>query len=122
MDKTQARRSSLENLTYNFSGFTNDTWRSLPAAPERHFFFKPEQERRTIIWRTIRPTRLSLVIGNELPSVRRHGGNRWRASSPMSFIGATFESFSEFARGIGVQSGIGVRVSGGKMCFVTANW
>lgn len=79
-DKIQARRPFLENLTYNFPGFPNDTWRSLPATPERYFFFKPEQERRTIIWRTIRPTRLSLVIGNELPSARRHGGNRWRVS------------------------------------------
>lgn len=38
-------------------------------------------------------------------------GNRRCASSSMSFIEATFESFTgrEFARGIGGQSGIGVR-------------
>lgn len=85
------------------------------------FFFKPEQEGRTIIWRTMRSTRLSLVIGNELPSACRHRGNRWRASSPMSFIEATFESFTEFAPRIGVQNGIGVGISGGKTCFAAAN-
>lgn len=65
LHEMQARHLSLENSTYDFPGFTNDTW---PAGHTRHFFFEPEQKGRAIIRRTIRPTRLSIVISNELPS------------------------------------------------------
>lgn len=105
----QARRLPLGNSAYDFRGFIPTT--RGPADHARHFFFEPEQKGRSIVRPTIRPTRLSFVIGNELPSARQHRGNRWCASSSMSFIRATFKSFSKVCSwNRRPKSGISVRV------------
>lgn len=90
-------------LAHAFSDFINDTWRSLPAARTGRFFSsRSKRDERYYTVHNGSHTRLSLVIGNELPSARRH-----RRKSPARLLLDVFyrshfrENFAEFARGIG---------------------